>query len=77
MLFVDNFKNNMAEDNATLSKCIPDYLPVMESFKESNILPTIGFLLISLHLTSLLKMSEWKMLFSIERDGVAYQTFYS
>lgn len=22
-------------------------------------------------------MSEWKMLFSIERDGVAFQTFYS
>lgn len=22
-------------------------------------------------------MSEWKMLFSIERDGTAFQTFYS
>ena len=62
---------------ASLSKCIPDYLPVMESFKESTVLPTIGFLLISLHLSSILKMSEWKMLFSIERDGTAFQTFYS
>jgi hypothetical protein len=76
-LFVNNFKNTMAEEDATLSKCIPDFLPVMESFKESGILPSIGFLLISLHLSSVLKMSEWKMLFSIERDGVAYQTFYS
>jgi hypothetical protein len=49
----------------------------MESFKESNIMPAIGFLLLTNHLSSMLKMCEMKMIFSIERDGVAYQTFYS
>jgi hypothetical protein len=72
-----NFQKSMTGDEAILSKCIPDFLPVVDSFKESNVLPTIGFLMISLHLSSALKMSEWKMIFSIERDGVAYQTFYS
>ena len=75
--FINDFTNVLGRDTATLSKCIPDYLPVMESFKDSKILPAIGFLSISLHLSPVLKMREWKMIFSIERDGVAQQTFYS
>jgi hypothetical protein len=33
-------------------------------------------MLISLHLPSILKMCEWKILFSIQTHGVAIQTFY-
>ena len=58
-----------------ISKCIPTFLPVIE--QDSTILPRLGFMMISLHLPSLLRLREWKRLFSIENDGTAMRTFYS
>ena len=62
------------ENVPSMSKCIPDFLPVIES--ESTIIPLIGFMMISLHLPPILKLREWKQLFSIEIDGTSMETFY-
>lgn len=57
-----------------MSKCIPSFLPVIE--KDSAIIPQIGFMMISLHLPSILKLREWTRLFSIDTDGTNMQTMY-
>ena len=58
----------------SMSKCIPNFLPVIE--KESSIIPLIGFMMISLHLPPIIKLREWNRVFSIEQDGTSMNTFY-
>ena len=58
-----------------MSKCIPSFLPVIE--KDSMILPLFGFMMISVHFLSVLRLREWKRIFSIENDGTAMRTFYA
>lgn len=75
-----DFMELTAEDdlrNQVLSECIPDYMPVLDSFNQSNILPPLGFLMLQLHLPPLLKMREWTLVFSIDRDGCSMHTFYA
>jgi len=57
-----------------ISRCIPTFLPVIEA--DSSIIPLLGFMMISLHLPSFLKLKGWKRLFSIDHDGSALQTLY-
>lgn len=43
----------------------------------SEIVSEAGFKLITFHLPPLVKMQEWKLIFSIDRDGVDMGTFYN
>lgn len=58
----------------SMSKCIPNFLPVIEC--DSQIVPLLGCMMISLHLPPLIKLREWKRLFSIEQEGTSMNTFY-
>ena len=70
----DDSDSDEYDANDIISLCIPDFLPVHES--KSNIAPLPAFLYLTLHLPPPLRMREWELLFSIDRDGTSLQTFY-
>lgn len=64
----------MIENLEFISNCLPDFVPITKH--DSNIVDTAGINLITMHLPALVKMREWRLLFSIGRDGTSFDTFY-
>eukprot|EP00347_Sterkiella_histriomuscorum_P017009 403351003 len=57
-----------------ISTCIPDFMPLMKD--KSEILTEANRRLITYFLPGLVRMREWKLLYSINTDGVSMQTFF-
>lgn len=54
---------------------LPEYKPI--SKEKSEIIDASKRQLISYFLPALIRMREWTLLYSINRDGVSMQTFYA
>lgn len=68
-------KQKQMLDNYTfISSCLPDFRPIRKH--ESKMMDVAAFHLLTMHLPPLIKLREWCLLFSIERDGTNLQTFY-
>lgn len=61
-------------DFSFVSCCLPHFKPIRKH--ESKIMDNAAFHLLTMHLPPLVKMREWHLLFTIERDGTNLQTFY-
>lgn len=57
-----------------ISRCIPEFIPISKD--PSDIIDSEMRSQISRYLPALVKMREWKLLFTINKDGVSYTTFY-
>ena len=55
---------------AFISRCLPDFKPI--TINRSGIMNEAGIRLISYYLPPLIKMREWRLLFSIDRDGCSF-----
>ena len=58
-----------------MSTCLPEFKPLSKN--ESDILDEAKRQLIAYYLPPLIRMREWRLLFSLNVDGVSMQTFYS
>lgn len=67
--------NQKLNSKFLISPCIPDFTPC-QNF-ESNIIDEIGIKMLTLHLPALVRMREWNLLFSLERDGSSMINFYN
>jgi hypothetical protein len=54
---------------------IPDFMPIVKD--KSEIIDDGSRKQIAYFLPALIRMREWKLLFSINKDGVSMQTFYN
>ena len=71
---LNHFDREMIEHFRFISACLPDFTPIRKH--ESKILDQQCFHLLTMYLPGLVKMREWCLLFSIERDGTSFQTFF-
>jgi hypothetical protein len=53
---------------------LPEFKPIVKS--KSEIIDEASRKLITYFLPGLIRMREWRLLFSISKDGVSMQTFY-
>jgi hypothetical protein len=58
-----------------VSTCIPEFNPIVKD--KSVIIDEGDRKLITYFLPGLVRMREWKLLYSIAVDGVSMQTFYN
>ncbi len=58
----------------TISRCLPEFVPISKD--PSDIIDREMRAQIAKYLPPLVKMREWKLLFTIGKDGVSYTTFY-
>ena len=58
-----------------VSMSLPEYVPITK--EKSEIIDASKRQLISFFLPVLIRMREWTLLYSINRDGVSMQTFYA
>lgn len=58
-----------------ISYCLPEFHPISKD--PSEIIDDIMRAQITYYLPSLVRMREWKLLFSINQDGVSFHTFYA
>jgi hypothetical protein len=58
----------------TISRCLPEFVPISKD--PSDIIDKDMRAQIAKYLPTLVKMREWKLLFTINKDGVSYTTFY-
>jgi hypothetical protein len=54
--------------------CLPEFVPMSKDL--SKIMDNKIRAQIALYLPSLVRMREWTLLFTIEKDGVSFKTFY-
>lgn len=54
---IDDNELNFNFQTFQISKCLPNFVPSMES--ESDIMPEIGFKMLTLHLPPLVRMRDW------------------
>jgi hypothetical protein len=59
----------------SISRCIPEFVPISKD--PSEIIDKDMRAQIAKYLPSLVKMREWKLLFTVNKDGISYTTFYS
>jgi len=64
-----NEKLMLMENFRFISNCLPDFIPITKH--ASNIIDAANINLITMHLPVLVKMREWRLLFSIDRDGTS------
>ena len=55
--------------------CLPDFNPITKN--QSAIISEADRKLITFFLPGLVRMREWRLLFSIDKDGTSMQTFYN
>ncbi len=55
--------------------CLPEFNPISKD--KSDIIDEGSRKMITYFLPALIRMREWKLLFSISKDGVSMQTFYN
>lgn len=60
--------------NFLVSSCIPEFAPLFKD--KSEIINDENRKLITFFLPGLIRMREWKLLFSISKDGVSMNTFF-
>ena len=58
-----------------ISRCLPDFVPITQN--QSTIIDEAGIRLITIFLPPLIRMREWKLLFSIDIHGRSMRTFYN
>ena len=61
--------------NLIVSMCLPDFNPITKNL--SAIISEADRKLITFFLPGLVRMREWRLLFSIDKDGTSMQTFYN
>ena len=57
-----------------LFKSLPDYTPITN--EKSEILKTGQMLVLSYNLPAVIRMNNWELLYSINRDGYSYENFF-
>ena len=75
---LDNFEipgyQNIDNGRYLISTCIPEFVPA-KNFP-SAILSDVGMTMLNLHLPAVVRMCDWNLLFTIDRDGSSMLTFY-
>ncbi|CDW83732.1 oxidation resistance protein [Stylonychia lemnae] len=74
---VDSLKHVQHYDKSTfvISASLPEFQTIMKN--KSEIIDEASRKLIAYFLPGLIRMREWRLLFSINQDGVSMQTFYN
>jgi hypothetical protein len=57
-----------------LSKCLPDYQPLAHT--RSEILTEGQIHVLTYHLPGTVRLQNWQLLYTIDRDGYSYVTFF-